>query len=145
MLLAIFQPTLTEGGLLFLGFLAFSHREVAGIISKRKSKQRGVGMVLPRIDLEQLKLRQHVLLAKLDELIANEALSAEIKHLIGADFSLKALWSKSFGKAMPISEVAVDNLRRRLSIKASGALATFDELISVCREFRQKDNPLIVS
>lgn len=49
------------------------------------------------IELDLLKMQQTALLGQLEKLIADKPLMAEIKQLVGADFSLKSLFGKAVG------------------------------------------------
>lgn len=101
-------------------------------------------MVMEPIELSLLRSQKTHLIIELDKLIADKTLMAEIKQLVGADFSLKSLFGKALGIGGLRDPRAVDEVRQRVALTAPGALEKFDELIRISDEYGRKNNPLIV-
>lgn len=96
------------------------------------------------IDLTVLKMKKFALIDKIDSQVADKALLAEIKQLLGVNFSLSSFFRNALGISTLLKSYELNKLRNRLALESPDALETFDELISVIREYDKKNRPLVV-
>lgn len=99
-------------------------------------------MVQTPPELTNLVMRKNILLSRLNELMFDKTMLAEIKQLVGAD--LKGIFKEATGIGSGFDLSCACDVRKRLAIKEPGALITFDELISVSQEYDRKKKPGIV-
>lgn len=99
-------------------------------------------MVQTPPELTNLVMRKNILLSRLNELVVDKAMLAEIKQLVGSD--LKGTFKEAVGIGSGFDPSCACDVRKRLAIKEPGALVTFDELISVSQEYdRKKKLPIV--
>jgi len=101
-------------------------------------------MSRPEVRRQLLRIEKITLLCSLEQQIEDLNLMAEIRQLVGEDYSIPSLFGKLFRRGQAPAQEQVEKIGRRIDETFPDAMTDFARLIEVHKRLLKHESTLII-